>query len=219
MFNIIGDIGGQYDALMRLLDKMPADSIPVSVGDLIDRGPDSNKVVEFFRLHGKAIKGNHEDMMIDFLVKGEKSEYNMTFRWPVWMGNGGRETLASYSDGKVKDNVEDVTIPASHLKWLMNLPSWIEEDGLIITHAPINPVFGFEKLKTIPLIEDHSLAWNRGTPKEIPGKVQIFGHEAGKSIRSWGPVEKPWAICIDTSRAKVLTGIHWPSMKTFQEEY
>ena len=44
---------------MRLLKKCP-DYLPISVGDMIDRGPDSKKVLDFFMAGGKAILGNHE---------------------------------------------------------------------------------------------------------------------------------------------------------------
>lgn len=210
-FNIIGDIAGQYGALERLLAKMPEGAVPVSVGDMVDRGPDSNKVVEFFMKNGLAVRGNHEDMMADRHRGGKECVYNMRFRWEVWLGNGGDATLKSYED------MEEAEF-TKHLEWLERLPLFIEEDGLIITHAPINPVLGFEKLKTVPPIEDYSLCWNRGRPREIEGKVQVFGHEASRNVQYYGPKEKLWALGIDTSRAGVLTGIHWPSMEIFQEE-
>ena len=50
---IIGDISGQYEALINLVKQAP-NTIPVSVGDLIDRGPDSKKVINFFKDNGKA---------------------------------------------------------------------------------------------------------------------------------------------------------------------
>ena len=56
--NLIGDIQGNYRTLLALLKQMPDDD-PVSVGDMIDRGPRSMEVLEFFRNHGKALLGNH----------------------------------------------------------------------------------------------------------------------------------------------------------------
>ena len=63
--NLIGDIQGNYRTLLALLKQMPDDD-PVSVGDMIDRGPRSMEVLEFFRNHGKALLGNHEHMMLDY---------------------------------------------------------------------------------------------------------------------------------------------------------
>ena len=63
--NLIGDIQGNYHTLRALLKQMP-DEEPVSVGDMVDRGPRSKEVLEFFRLNGKALLGNHEHMMLDY---------------------------------------------------------------------------------------------------------------------------------------------------------
>jgi len=72
----IGDIHGCYESLRRLEDKLGraseragADPYFVSVGDLVDRGPDSAAVVRHFREGSAAgthtaILGNHEEMML-----------------------------------------------------------------------------------------------------------------------------------------------------------
>ena len=68
--NIIGDIAGRYDELMLLLAKMPEADLIVSVGDMVDRGPKSKEVIEFFMTNPKAyaIYGNHESMMYEHLT-------------------------------------------------------------------------------------------------------------------------------------------------------
>jgi len=61
---IIGDIHGCWDELRALLDAVaPArDDRIVALGDIVDRGPDSEKVLEFFRDTPNALSlmGNHE---------------------------------------------------------------------------------------------------------------------------------------------------------------
>jgi serine/threonine protein phosphatase 1 len=61
---IIGDIHGCYNELQELLAAaaIANDELVVSVGDLVDRGPDPASVVEFFRTRTPAIAlcGNHE---------------------------------------------------------------------------------------------------------------------------------------------------------------
>jgi serine/threonine protein phosphatase 1 len=61
---IIGDIHGCYDELQALLDKagLSSDDEIIAIGDIVDRGPDTPKVLDFFRAHPKAqsIIGNHE---------------------------------------------------------------------------------------------------------------------------------------------------------------
>ncbi len=61
---IVGDIHGCWDEFAALLDAaaLNADDRIVSVGDLIDRGPDSPRVLRFFRdtPNASSIMGNHE---------------------------------------------------------------------------------------------------------------------------------------------------------------
>jgi bis(5'-nucleosyl)-tetraphosphatase (symmetrical) len=62
----VGDIQGCYDQLMRLLDKVkfdPSCDKLWSVGDLINRGPQSLKTIRFAKSLGKAftmVLGNHD---------------------------------------------------------------------------------------------------------------------------------------------------------------
>ena len=61
---ILGDIHGCFDELMQLLDEVGAtdqDTV-ISVGDLVDRGPDNVKLYDYFRARPGAVvvMGNHE---------------------------------------------------------------------------------------------------------------------------------------------------------------
>jgi len=62
---IIGDIHGCWDELQALLDKAGPgeEDLILAVGDLVDRGPDSPRVLEFFRdtENAEALRGNHEE--------------------------------------------------------------------------------------------------------------------------------------------------------------
>lgn len=61
---VIGDIHGCYDELQALLDKagLTEDDSIVSIGDCVDRGPDTPAVLRFFQEKPNAllIMGNHE---------------------------------------------------------------------------------------------------------------------------------------------------------------
>lgn len=46
--NIIADVAGRFDELMELLGKMPAASLTLGVGDLVDRGPKSRQVIDVY---------------------------------------------------------------------------------------------------------------------------------------------------------------------------
>ncbi|MEM6527533.1 MAG: metallophosphoesterase, partial [Chloroflexota bacterium] len=65
---VIGDIHGCYDELQALLDTVPltADDRIVHIGDMIDRGPYPEQVVDFFVKTPQAtsIMGNREDKHI-----------------------------------------------------------------------------------------------------------------------------------------------------------
>jgi serine/threonine protein phosphatase 1 len=58
---VIGDIQGCYQELEELLDRVGPDQI-VAVGDLVDRGPDSAAVLDFFKTssNARSVMGNHE---------------------------------------------------------------------------------------------------------------------------------------------------------------
>jgi serine/threonine protein phosphatase 1 len=67
---IVGDLHGCYDLLQRVLGEVGFDTTCdrlFSVGDLIDRGPDSLRCLELLNEPWfYAVKGNHEDMMLEF---------------------------------------------------------------------------------------------------------------------------------------------------------
>ncbi len=64
---VIGDVHGYLQPLQALLDKIgpSADDEIISLGDIVDRGPNSPECLDFFRKH-KAIMGNHEYKHVRF---------------------------------------------------------------------------------------------------------------------------------------------------------
>ena len=121
--NLVGDIQGNYRTLLALLKQMPDDD-PVSVGDMIDRGPRSMEVLEFFRNHGKALLGNHEHMMLDYFCDSGN------YMPDLWLMNSGDATLNSLGlkrSGSLPEILQD---------FLESLPLLLIRDGLLVTHAP-----------------------------------------------------------------------------------
>ncbi|HTX90390.1 MAG TPA: metallophosphoesterase [Anaerolineales bacterium] len=61
---VIGDIHGCYDELQALLDKagLGSDDDILAVGDIVDRGPETPQVLDFFRNkpNVRSLMGNHE---------------------------------------------------------------------------------------------------------------------------------------------------------------
>src|SRR5690242_3177470 len=97
----VGDIHGRIDLIDRLLRQIDADSkesaapqsIEVFLGDYVDRGPDSRRVLDLLIERGKThrtvcLKGNHELLFTNFL--SDPSTLN------DWQRLGGLETLMSY---------------------------------------------------------------------------------------------------------------------------
>ncbi|HEY1546516.1 MAG TPA: metallophosphoesterase family protein [Kofleriaceae bacterium] len=112
---VIGDIHGCYRELLDLLDvaAVAADDIVVSVGDLVDRGPESAEVVAWFRARANAVvlMGNHERKH----VRGVMSYSQEVTR--VQLG-------ASY---------------ASDVAWMRTLPYFYETPELRVVHAALVP--------------------------------------------------------------------------------
>lgn len=208
--NIIADIAGRYDELMLLLAQMPQDEPIILVGDLVDRGPKSKEVIEWAMTTPNVItiKGNHEDMMVDFALNLKRYEEG------IWFMNGGNKTMYSYGcmlshEKPSNDERIRAAIPKKHIEWLQKLPIFYREEGLFVSHAPWNG--SMHELGHYTSEED--ALWHRYQPKKREGIIQIFGHNS--SLRQYGD----YAICIDDSSRKKLTGIHWPSKKIYQQDY
>ncbi len=208
---IFGDVAGNYDALMRLVAKCP-NRTPISVGDMIDRGPKSLEVLKFFREHGKAIRGNHEDFMIDY-YKGVKYESG------IWTEhNGGQATRRQFKGKESLFQLWQI--------WLKCLPLYIEDDELVITHAPIAPGLtlaqaaayancSFIRDETESSLADDSLIWSRQDP--IPrSKYQIFGHNG--YLKRYEQNDKEFAICIDSTRSGFLSALVLPERRVVVEK-
>lgn len=90
---VVGDIHGHFDVFMEELsyEGFNADQDRVfSVGDLIDRGPQSLACLELLdKPWFHAVRGNHEQMMIDWATDDA---------FPNWQRNYGRWTLDMDAD-------------------------------------------------------------------------------------------------------------------------
>ena len=95
---VISDIHGEIELLERLLADVDYDSSHdqlIFLGDYVDRGSDSkkvlDKVIELKSQGAFVLKGNHEDMMIKALTTDDERS------WKTWVNrNGGSKTLESY---------------------------------------------------------------------------------------------------------------------------
>lgn len=96
----VGDLHGKLPLLKHMLKQVkfnPDHDILVSVGDLIDRGPDSAGMLEFYQQHDwfYAVAGNHELLMADAMRYGGPFHINEEHPKPLklWFKNAGDWSL------------------------------------------------------------------------------------------------------------------------------
>lgn len=150
----IGDVHGRADLLEALLAEIdrdlyrhPSDDIvEIFIGDYVDRGPSSKKVLEILQddphHDGERVclKGNHEDMVLDFIEDPELLV--------LWLQNGGQPTLASYgitppaevgqaSMTRIRDDL--VEAMGDDVGFIRKLPLTHVEGDYLFVHAGIRP--------------------------------------------------------------------------------
>lgn len=183
----IGDVHGCSAALAALvgaIDPGPGDTI-VTLGDYINRGPDSRGVLEtLIDLSGRCrllpLLGNHDEILLDVLA-GRRGLH-------VWLSMGGLATLTSYGPG-----CDPAAIPEAHLKFLEGCLPYFEASDHIFVHANYWP--------ELPMAEQPPwlLRWEslreRLPGPHASGKRVIAGHTSQKT----GEVlDLEYLVCIDT---------------------
>ncbi|SDR32657.1 metallophosphoesterase family protein [Pseudovibrio sp. Tun.PSC04-5.I4] len=157
----VGDIHGRFDlltsmgnAIERDLKKRPVHKpMVVYLGDYIDRGPDSQKVIEFLINHHKrtpkqlCLKGNHEAALLEFLEDPSKLYY--------WEGLGGIETLLSYglshhdlmgsAEAECVQTTFKENLPITHLNFLKSLSVLHKCGDYLFVHAGLRPEVPIEE--------------------------------------------------------------------------
>jgi len=169
----IGDIHGCADELDWLIGKIEEHRAGrprklVFLGDYIDRGPDSAKVVATLRQLQIAepdrvtcLRGNHEQMMIDAVRTGNDHLCQH------WLMNGGEATLDSF-EGAMLDEMDRET-----LAWISRLPLTAEDAQRYFVHA------GFDSTRPAPQDDPKTCLWIREPFLDADhdfGKHVVHGH-------------------------------------------
>jgi serine/threonine protein phosphatase 1 len=202
---VIGDIHGRSDLLDRMVDQIsrdldasPAsDCVTVTLGDYIDRGPDSRGVLDRlvrnpFPTDFVALKGNHEALLEMFLDDPTVAEH--------WRRLGGLETLHSYGvpvgNLMMGANYEqaakalEAAVPDEHFKFLASLKTSIMTGKHFLCHAGVRPGVPLERQS----VED--LLWIRDeflNSRVDFGRIVVHGHTPSER-----PEVLPNRINIDT---------------------
>lgn len=183
----VGDVHGCADALRAILSAVglgPEDRV-VTLGDYIDRGPDSRGVLDLLvelDASGRLVPllGNHEEMMLGAL----RGSYPRNW----WLQHGAVQTLDSY--GFVGDLS---VIPREHLKFLDRCLPYFESGDAIFTHA--NYVAS-EPLERQPA---EALRWQslqeHFPARHVSGKRAFVGHTAQKRGEI---LDAGHLVCLDT---------------------
>ncbi len=179
---VVADVHGCSRTLKALVRERwnPHDEFLIFVGDLVNKGPKSAKVVEYIReLQTEypysvfVVRGNHEQMMVDAhdsLVLPEPSFYTRFKKDLIKRGIPLKKTI----------------------EWMRRLPLKWENKYVIVTHA------GIALHARDPFIAANlrSVLHNRSALKNV-GKLQIFGHVIQEpEIPRFYPAANAW--CIDT---------------------
>ncbi len=193
---VVGDVHGEYQALLNLVAKTPKKSQIIFVGDLIDRGSQSAHVVRFVRHHKlPCVKGNHELMMIKYgskFIENVKAKA-MIEQDNMWLKHGGKETLISYGLVTMQNNkiVPHPFIEAfifqfeDDIEWMKNLPLYLELDTkhsserkVVVSHSAIAPVWKLRESDNEENLEvfNNTVLWGRMKPIDNEPIFNIFGH-------------------------------------------
>lgn len=188
---VIGDVHGNYNTLLQLQNLLAKKSKMIFVGDLIDRGKFSNKVIKFIRENNYLCTlGNHEKMMI---MHGEVFASMVpvisTNYIHSWLNNGGKDTLLSYdlikiNEGKVEytGNEESLKVFIDDINWLKTLPLYIEFDKIIndrkvvVSHSCISNVWDKKDDKEFTDEFEEYALWHRDDALEGSEIFNVFGH-------------------------------------------
>jgi len=193
MYFPIGDIHGRYDLVRKLYDKVVAEintgvdpvngGTIVFLGDYIDRGPESSKVLDFLMsledvsgdipIKHMMLRGNHEAMMVHCRYHPEDIGY-----LHMWLSNGGDKTIDSF--GVSMQDIVDGALD-NYIAWINNRPIIAHDDYYIFVHAGFNPFYPLDNQ------DENCCLWDfeqdHAAYKRV-GRVIVHGH----MVMASGPI-------------------------------
>ena len=171
----IGDIHGCASLLTCALKQADARAMGqiICVGDYVDRGPDSARVLRLLQSRPDilCLMGNHELMLLGFLNDPAQAGRR-------WLHYGGRETLESFGlevmqdpDAEAMVHLRDglrVAMGPALEDWLRGLPRYWQSGNLAITHAGADP--------RAPLAaqSDRALCWGHPKFGQVPRRDGLW---------------------------------------------
>ncbi len=169
---VVGDVHGCYYSMMALMDRLGPgkEDTVVFLGDLINKGPHSLKVVDQIiswreeGYHMPSLVGNHELKMLRMI--GNKNEIEIDLYWKLYSARGAYDEFFN----------EQYAIPEDYLRFFKNLEPYIAYDNYLLVHA------GIDFSLSNPLQDLNSLTGIRGWAQnylssKVEGKTIVHGHQ------------------------------------------
>lgn len=222
---IISDVHGCYDTLLALIDKFPKKkkSKICFVGDLVDRGLNSSKVIDFVMENGyDCVLGNHEYMFLKY-YPFIKYKINGDSSFSHWFHKcGGKETLSSYSSKKKLN---------SHIEFLKSLALYKEYKNfktkdnrhLVVSHSCVGEAWTYRKNddKIFRKIFEEQVLWSRYKDFDNTDIFNVYGHTILEEVKM-----KKYSCGIDLGCHKTkkvipnprLCALEFPSMKIITQK-
>lgn len=206
---IFGDVHGDAKALLDLLTRTRVEIGPdahltiYSVGDLIDRGPDSKGVIDLCIEWGvKLILGNHELWLHEWVTTGK-----VNGEIPYSNIMGGEATLGSYgidfrniSDNEKLAEALNKKIPQSHREYLSSGVFWTEvnhgDTTYFLSHGGISQEAGST------LWNDPTVTYLRGSVSNPDRATNL--HFTGMVFESMFRVAPQQSLWLGAKRGKVF---------------
>lgn len=204
---IIGDIHGMLRPLEKLLAAVEAADPQrrlLFVGDFVNRGPDSRRVIDLLLSlrDARFVRGNHDDVFDHVLNHvsycGEPGEdfREASFKW--FMQHGLDKTFMSYgvNEGTLRNVLKRTStaalddlasqVPAAHRRFIRELPPAIDDGDLFVVHAKWDIRLPTDAPRVNPQLEAnerlrYTLLWGRYRLDEIEAEkawkqTGYFGH-------------------------------------------
>lgn len=200
----VGDIHGMYDKLTTLVNRLPFDpdkDLMVFLGDYINRGPESSKVLDFLIDFEKTCSntvcliGNHEHILMEYSEHPDPDDLRS-------LRNMGIEaTLESYGKSDASELPGLAFMPASHRNFLKRLRPYFRTGKYLFVHAWIAGDVEPENVRLDMLLNSRPHAGDM-RKESLNDRFLIFGHT---------PFETPF---ITESYAGLDTGAVYGNMLT-----
>lgn len=222
-FFVVSDVHGYFSILMDALNEAGFDitnpnHIFVSDGDLLDRGPEARKCLEFVNNLPKdrkiLIRGNHEDLLVSAIARRHFYQNDIH--------NGTVDTIEQLSGYKLSDDKHNLSLMMDYMKnceewntYIASTVDYYETNKYIFVHGWIPNIDGKWKLDNWRVVSDtfdwQDARWYNGMSCWYNGVIEqdktiVCGHWH----TSWGHSKLhnkgvEWKEPGDTSKSKMYS--------------